>query len=246
MWDDARTLNAMALVLAGIAVALLFWSALAWLVRQPAFAISEVVVTTPLERASGAHLESVVREELRGTFFTMDLERARGALAQVPWVRAIALRRQWPHRLEIAVEEQAPLARWNDAGLVNTMGEVFVADWNGELPQFNGPDGQSAAVTARYRDWTAALAPIALTIRALTLSARGGWQIGAAGKAGPMTLELGRDDPGGRLARFVGAHDLTTGALARAGRPVEQVDLRYRNGFAVRIPGFREKPARKS
>ncbi len=90
------------------------------------------------------------------------------------------------------------------------------------------------------------LAPIALTIRALTLSARGGWQIGAAGKTGPMTLELGRDDPGGRLARFVGAHDFTTGALARAGRPVEQVDLRYRNGFAVRIPGFREKPARKS
>jgi cell division protein FtsQ len=246
MWDDARTLNATALVLAGIAVAVLFWGALAWLVRQPAFAISDVVVTTPLERASGAHLESVVREELRGTFFTMDLERARSALAQVPWVRAIALRRQWPHRLEIAVEEQAPLARWNDAGLVNTMGEVFVADWNGELPQFNGPDGQSAAVTARYRDWTAALAPIAFTIRALTLSARGGWQIGAAGKTGPMTLELGRDDPGGRLARFIGAHDLTTGALARAGRPVEQVDLRYRNGFAARIPGFREKPARKS
>jgi len=27
---------------------------------------------------------------------------------------------------------------------------------------------------------------------------------------------------------------------------VEQVDLRYRNGFAARIPGFREKPARKS
>ncbi len=128
MWDDARTLNAMALVLAGIAVAVLSWSALAWLVRQPAFAISEVVVTTPLERANGAHLESVVREELRGTFFTMDLERARRALAEVPWVRAIALRRQWPHRLEIAVEEQAPLARWNDAGLVNTMGEVFVAE----------------------------------------------------------------------------------------------------------------------
>ena len=246
MWDDARALNATALVLAGLAVAVLLWGALAWLVRQPAFALREVVVMTPLERASGAHLESVVREELRGTFFTMDLERARTALAQVPWVRAIALRRQWPHRLEIAVEEQSPLARWNDAGLVNTMGEVFVADWNGELPQFNGPDGQSAAVTARYRDWTAALAPLALTIHALTLSARGGWQIAAVGRTGPLTLELGRDDPGGRLARFIGAHELTTGLLARAGRPVEQVDLRYRNGFAARIPGFREKPARKS
>jgi cell division septal protein FtsQ len=57
---------------------------------------------------------------------------------------------------------------------------------------------------------------------------------------------LGRDDPSGRLARFVAAHDRTIGALARAGRRIEQVDLRYRNGFAARVPSFREKSARKS
>ena len=246
MWDDTRQLNAISLALVLAAAALAVWGAMAWLVRQPAFAIREVAVTAPLARASGAHLESIVREELAGTFFTMDLERARRALAQVPWVRSIGLRRQWPHRLEIVVEEQAPLARWNDSGLVNMRGEVFVADWNGELPQFAGPEGQSVAMAARYREWEAALAPLALSMRALTLSPRGGWQIGAAGARGPLTIELGREDPAGRLSRFVAAHDATIGALARAGRPIEQVDLRYRNGFAVRVPGFREKPVRKS
>ena len=82
--------------------------------RQPAFALREVVVTKPLMRANAAHLEAVMREELTGTFFTMDLDRAQRALAQVPWVRNVALRRQWPHRLEVEVEEHAPLARWND------------------------------------------------------------------------------------------------------------------------------------
>src|SRR5207237_1206193 len=48
-----------------------------------------------------------------------------------------------------------------------------------------------------------------------------------------LTIELGRDDPSGRLARFVAVHDRTIGALARAGRHIEQVDLRYRNGFAA-------------
>jgi cell division protein FtsQ len=246
MWDDARALNAMALSLAGVALAFLLWGAIVWLVRQPVFAFRDVVVTTPLARASGAHLESIVREELAGTFFTLDLERARRALAQVPWVRDVALRRQWPHRLEIAVEEQSPFARWNDAGLVNTNGEVFVADWNGDLPQFNGPDGQSRTMAERYREFAAALAPLALTVRALTMSPRGGWEIAAAGAGGPLTLELGRDDTSGRLARFVGAYDRTIGALARANRGVEQVDLRYRNGFAARVPGFREKPSKKS
>ena len=31
---------------------------------------------------------------------------------------------------------------------------------------------------------------------------------------------------------------------ARAGTRVDYVDLRYRNGFAARVPQFREKPGR--
>jgi len=105
MWDDAKQMNALAITLAAITAVCLAWVAVAWIVRQPAFGFREVVVTAPLQRASAAHLEAVVREELAGTFFTMDLERARGALAQVPWVRNVALRRQWPHRLEVTVDE---------------------------------------------------------------------------------------------------------------------------------------------
>ncbi len=62
----------------------------------------------------------------------------------MPWVRKVALRRQWPRRLEVTIEEHSPLARWNDAGLVNAQGEVFVADYDGELPQFDGPEGSAA------------------------------------------------------------------------------------------------------
>ena len=242
MWDDPRQLNAAALTLALLAVGFLLGASLAWLVRQPYFAFRDVVVTTKLERANGSHLVSVVREELSGTFFTLDFDRARRALADVPWVREVALRRQWPRRLEIEIAEHAPLARWNESGLVGSDGEVFVADWNGDLPQFSGPDGQSQAMAARYREWSDMLKPIALSIRTLTLSQRGGWRIGASGGQPSLTIELGRDDPTGRLARFIAAYDRTIGALARSGRAVEQVDLRYRNGFAVRVPGFRENP----
>ena len=117
MWDDAKQMNAIAATLCVLVAAALLWTGIAWVVRQPVFALREVVVTNRLERASAAHLEAVVREELTGTFFTMDLARAQHALAQVPWVRSVALRRQWPHRLEVEVEEHAPFARWNDAAL---------------------------------------------------------------------------------------------------------------------------------
>jgi cell division protein FtsQ len=246
MWDDARQLNAMAVTLALIAAAFLGWALVGWVTRLPAFAFREVVVTTPLSRTSGPHLEAVIRSELAGTFFTMNLDRARAALGRVPWVRGVALRRQWPRRLEIEVDEHVPFARWNDNALVDANGEVFVASYAGELPQFRGPDGQAGLMTARYREWAALLAPLALQMTGLDLSARGGWQIHAADDAGALTLDVGRDDVVGRLERFVAIYGRTMGVLAHAGTHVDHVDLRYRNGFAARMPNFREKPGRKA
>jgi cell division protein FtsQ len=241
MWDDAKQMNAIAATLSVLVAVALLWAGSAWIVRQPMFALREVVVINHLERANAAHLEAVVREELAGTFFTMDLNRAQRALGQVPWVRNVALRRQWPHRLEVEVEEHVPFARWNDVALVNTQGEVFSAEWKDDLPVFQGQEGRSAEMMVQYGAWSARLAPLALSVRKLRLSARGSWHIEAAGPKGSLTLELGRDDADARLARFVAAQPRTLGTLARSGTHVDYVDLRYRNGFAIRVPQFREK-----
>ena len=53
------------------------------------------------------------------------------------------------------------------------------------------------------------------------------------------------DDPGGRLVRFAGAYARTIATLQREGTTIEHVDLRYRNGFAARVPTFREGATRK-
>lgn len=242
MWDDARQMNALALTLTALSVLALVASGLAWLVRQQVFALRDVVVAGSLERTNASYLEAVIREDLTGTFFTMDLDRARKSLTQVPWIRGVSLRRQWPQRLEVTVDEHVPFARWNQGTLVNTHGETFSAQWSAELPSFEGAEGRAAEVTARYRAWSAALAALGYALSEIRQSPRGGWRLRASGLAGPLTLELGRDEPDARLARFVSAHARTLSALARAGTRVEAVDLRYRNGFAARVPGFREMP----
>jgi cell division protein FtsQ len=204
------------------------------------------VIRGALQRVNTAHLEAVVRNELSGTFFTMNLDRSRDALGSVPWVRKAALRRQWPRRLEVTIEEHVPLARWNEAGLVNVEGEGFVADYDGELPQFSGPEGRSVEITGRYREWGAALHPLGLAVQELRLSPRGAWSLVAASAAGPLAIEMGRDEPGARLARFIAAYGRTVAVLARGGTRIDHVDLRYRNGFAARVPGFKEKAPRKA
>lgn len=244
MWDDAKALSALAATLGGMAVVALAAAAVLWLARQPLFAIREVVVTTPVARTSAPHLEAVIRDELSGTFFTMDLDATRRAIGAVPWVRSVGVRRQWPHRLEIAIEEHQPLARWNDTGLVNAGGETFSASYAGPLPQFRGPERYARDIAQRHAEWTALFAPLGFVVAEVAVSARGAWRVRADGPPGPLVVELGRDDPSGRLARFVAAYGRTIGALARQGTRVEHVDLRYRNGFAARVPGLREAPAK--
>jgi cell division protein FtsQ len=246
MWDDPKALNAFAATLASIAIALLAIGAVVWAARNDAFALREVVVATPLARSSPANLEAAIRSDLSGTFFTLDLDTARAALVRVPWVRNVSLRRQWPGRLEIAVEEHVPYARWGDSGLVNAQGEIFAATHDGELPQFDGPDARVSEVTARHREWSALLAPLDLRLRAVAVSPRGGWRLKAGSEEATLAIELGRDEPDARLARFVAAYGRTVGALARSGTRVGEVDLRYRNGFAARVPGFREKPPKRA
>ncbi len=245
MWDNPRQLNGLALLVALAALAMFAWGAVAWAVRQPVFALRQVVIEGSLVRANPAHIQAVIREELRGTFFTLRLPEARASLQRVPWVKSVSLRRQWPDRLQVMLVEHEPLARWTEGALVDTEGEVFAADFAGDLPQLAGPEGSAALVAARFREFGAALASRALAIAELTLSPRGGWQLRTAGNA-PLTIELGRNEPGERLSRFVLYYARTVAALARAGTRTEYVDLRYRNGFAMRVPGFKEKPARKA
>ena len=245
MWDNPRQLNAIALMLALAAMAALAWAGVAWVVRQPVFAFHHVVIDGALLRVNPSHLQAVVQEELRGTFFTMRLADARSSFARVPWVRQIALRRQWPDRLEVTVVEHEPFARWNDTALVNTHGEVFIASYDGELPQFSGPEGAAGDMAERFAGFDAALHSIRLSIAEMRLSPRGTWWLKTSGDS-PLTIELGRVEPGERLARFIAYYARTVGAIVRAGTRIDYVDLRYPNGFAARVPDFKEAAPKKA
>src|SRR5262249_42484458 len=140
-------------------------------------------------------------------------------------------------RLEVTVSEHQPFARWNDNALVDVQGDTFVADYDGELPQFFGPEGNSVEFTARFREFSRVLEPVGLTLTSARFTERAAWELVTAGNAA-MKLQLGRVDTTARLARFVEFYPSTIARLQRAGMRADRVDLRYRNGFAVRVPGL--------
>ena len=233
VWKDAAILNRVSALLVLFALGVFGSIAVKRAAAHPAFAIQRVVVTGELIHADPAHIAAVVHQGLRGTFFTLDLAAARDALQKVPWVRQVSVRRQWPGRLVIAVEEHEPLARWNDDSLVNIRGEVFEAEFGEELPDFYGPDGSAADIAARYREFSAQLATLRLTIDTLSRSARGAWEVKLEDG---MTIALGREQVGERWARWMQVSERYRDRIAQGGQ-LAAIDMRYANGFAARIVG---------
>jgi cell division protein FtsQ len=209
------------------------FGALYWLLLPERFPVSEVELKGNLKHTTKAEIEAAL-PRASGNLLALDLAELRAGVERLPWVRRVSVRRAWPGRLEVFVEEHVVLARWGDDRLVNTHGETFSARSKEALPAFIGPGGSAAEVTRRYRRFAEIVAPLGTSVERIVLTPRHAWQLRLGNG---LHLMLGRDADlaEARLQKFVQAHPAT---LARSGKKHEYVDLRYPNGFALRVPDW--------
>lgn len=240
---DVRLLNASATVLFGLAAALFAALLLLWLSRQPVFAIRAIRVEGDLTRNSVSTIRANALPQLSGNFFTLDLLRGQRAFESVPWVRQAIVRRVWPNRIAVSLQEHRAAALWSvEEGsdkLVNTEGEVFEANLgdveDDGLPTLGGPEGSAAQVLAMYRRLMPMFHRAQLDMDGLTLSGRGSWHAEFDSGA---EIELGRgsdDELTARVDRFL---DTLPQVIARYQRPLVYADLRHNEGYAVRLKGI--------
>ena len=249
---DIRLMEGVAKAVFALAALVIAAAALAWLTRSPAFTLRAITLDGELARSNLATLRANALPQVAGNFFSIDLDRGRAAFESVPWVRQAVVRRVWPNRLAVTLEEHRAAALWQPPGerdtgnerLVNVQGEVFEANL-GDVEDENlialaGPEGTSAQMLAMQRRLAATLAPIDARLAALKLSARGSWRAELDGGA---DLELGRgseDEVVARTERFVRTFALATQRFAQAeGKPraLLAADLRHPDGYALRLHG---------
>lgn len=241
MWHKPQLLSAIADLLMLVGAAALLAAGAVWLVRVPSLPVKQVVFVESLEHTRRGEVEQVLPSALRGNFFSLDLEAVRVALEQLPWVRRAQIRRVWPATLEVSIEEHRAVARWGEgyAEMVNSHGEVFAAllpeSEMRRLPLLAGPSGTAREVLERFVGFNETLATVGERALQLTLSPRLAWQLKMENG---MRVEIGREHPkspvGPRLERFVAVYPSMV-----AGLPVlpTVVDLRYPNGFAMKVAG---------
>jgi cell division protein FtsQ len=240
MWNNVRQLNIASSALHAVFVLALLGAAGVYAIQRPEFRLREIQIDGDTQHVSRPVVRASVVGHLKGNFFTVDLDAARAAFEQIPWVRHASVRRVWPNALAVTLEEYKPLGTWGNDQLVSVDGELFTAnqgELDDDLPSFDGPDGTAKEVVARYHDFEKWFAPLDAKPDEVTLSPRFAWTVKLSNGT---QIELGRernqDTLYDRSKRFVASWPAVT---RRWGKDIEYADLRYPNGFAIRAANMR-------
>ncbi len=250
---DVRVMNAAAATVV-VALGLVAVAAGAtWLMRSPLFPIRSVALEGELARSSVPVIRAHAVPLLTDNFFGLDLQQGRTAFEAVPWVRRAVVRRVWPDRLAVALEEHQPAALWEgpaglgreagDAGsagerLVNTHGEVFEANLgeveDDTLPRLAGPEGSAGRMLAVLQHLQRVWAPLGSDVDRLRLSHRGSWRAELHSGA---VVELGRGSDDELMLRAERLVRTLPQVQARWDAPLQYADLRHADGYALRLRG---------
>jgi len=227
-------------VLGGLMLAALLVN---WMMRLPVFGLRMIQIEGDVLRNGVSTIRANAAPKLAGNFFTTDLARDKRAFESVPWVRQAIVKRVWPNRLAVRLEEHRPAAVWggDPSGdkLVNSYGEVFEANLgdveDDSLPTLNGPDGSSIHMLAMLNRLRPLFERLDARVDALSLSGRGSWRVELDTGA---DVELGRGSDDEVLVRTDRFLSTLTQVTQRYQRPLEYADLRHNDGYAVRLKGI--------
>jgi cell division protein FtsQ len=241
---DVRLMNAVSTALMLACVFGVLVAGTVYLARHTAFSLRGIVITGDTTHNSAPTLRANVLPRLSGNFFTLDLQQTRRAFEQVPWVRTAVVKRDFPNRIQVKLQEHRAVALFgidSESTMVNDLGEVFVAnaaDVTQDLPRLVGAESQAPQLLQMQLALTPIFAMLDLEIAQLSLSARGSWQAVLDNDA---VLELGRGEDHLVLMqarRFAQHLTVASHQLGRTPQDLEFADLRYPSGFALRLRGI--------
>jgi cell division protein FtsQ len=213
-----------------------------WLMRSPLFPIRSIQLDGDLARNSVPTIRANAAPQLAGNFFSVNLQQGRAAFEAVPWVRRAVVRRVWPDRLAVRLEEHRAVALWQGEDgadmLVNSFGEVFEANVGDVeedgLPTLAGPEGSAPADAGAVPAPAAHFCTAGPERGALQLSGRGSWRVEL--DSGATWTWAAAAKTNCWHAPIVSCAPLSQ-ATGRWQAPLEYADLRHTDGYAVRLRG---------
>lgn len=231
-------------------------------VYAPWFSIQTLTLRGDTQFHNGLTLRANVLPHLNGNYFTLNLRAVQNNFESLPWIRSAVIQRVFPNQLTIHLKAHEPVARWEGlsieeesadsqsdtpAGieaaldlerLVNQQGELFDASGGAiamdDFPVLGGPDERVAEIWTTFQALSRLLQKQEMRLVRLTINPFETWQATVDGQA---KLTLGKGSGTEVIARTERWLNHWPAVKHQYQSPVQLVDLRYPQGFSVRLAG---------
>ncbi|SES78911.1 FtsQ-type POTRA domain-containing protein [Thorsellia anophelis] len=174
------------------------------------------------------------------TLMNQDINVLRTQIERLPWIKEVKLKKRWPNRLIINIEEYKPYVRWNKNYHLDIDANVFSipAERTIKLPLafLFGPDGKEKEALKGYMALQALFKNNQIVLMSANMSDRYSWLLSVVlttnGQHQIVEVDLGRTDYIGRAQKFINIfRELEK--TPEVSQNIRRIDLRYETGAAI-------------
>ena len=217
--------------------------------------VNDIQVQGELTFLDEKEIVKTVKNNIVDGYFAVDLKEVREILLQQPWIKDVSLRRKWPADVTVFIEEQKPIAYWNNDDFISEAGDVFKPasiDKELNLPRLSGPENQHGNVLKFMNVLYKEMASLNYEVKHLALDDRRAWKLVIVSNVNEqevtqeesienvIDVKLGRFDTEKRLQRFIRILPALSSQIKVTESRIKVIDMRYPNGFAVRMADANE------
>ena len=229
---------------------LVSWFFVDWLYQPDRFPIKQVKMVNQLKNQESKELQLIASRAIKGGFFSLDIDRFRTELLQnLPWVKAVTVRKVWPDSVLVSIREHQPVGRWlsieniqkdlsssqNEMELLSRDGIVFSPELSEKqrkkfkgLAILTGPEMSTKNILETCFSINENLKPLKIRVKQCGMNGRRSWLITL--KNG-IIIKLGKDNVMQNLTQYI---DVFSGQLSQYFEKIDYADLRFSNGFSVK------------
>lgn len=210
-----------------------FWG---WklLESHPVFTIQRVLTYTrdgsELQYLSQERIDSLTATALNENFVGFNVGEYQRMIMAEPWIKNVKVERVWFDQLNVIIEEERPIAIWNEDALIDKEGVIFQPEEipYGRLPRLEGSEVYRTELIENLFKVQSLLALHNLKVDTLTLDERRSWSILLENG---ILLLFGTEEFDERFERFINHYAIQ---IAPREDEIIRIDFRYRDGFSVK------------
>lgn len=216
------------LIVSLIILGILFWG-WQYIHQKGRFPVENVKVEGTYHFVSQSNLREILLPEITQGFFNIDVDQLQNQLALLPGIKSASIRRSWPNTIYVSLTEYKPIAYFNNDQLITENGFIFKPQVMNDLkpmPKFFTTKVHAKLIIKTDEQLNQLAKENKLSINQISFIGNQ-WIVDLSDG---LNITLGSEKINVRFEKLL----KVLPQIMANNKPVQLIDMRYSNGFAVK------------